>query len=92
MEARIPEGEPLFMATAELMDWSKGDTDEIYAFKVVRAARYEALEAAANEVLRVYMPQFESSLTVDDCLVRLAAAVAGVATASGGTDAPDSTG
>lgn len=42
--------------------------------------RIRDLEAAANEVLRIYMPQFESSLTVDDCLVRLAAAVAGVAT------------
>jgi hypothetical protein len=35
------------------------------------------LERAANEVLRVYMPQFNDSRAVDDCLVGLAAAVAG---------------
>jgi len=35
--------EPLYLATAELLDWSAGDTDEIYAFKVVRAIRYDAL-------------------------------------------------
>lgn len=41
---------------------------------------YTRLEAAANEVLRVYMPQFNDSRTVDDCLVGLAAAVAKVET------------
>lgn len=35
------------------------------------------LEAAANEVLKAYMPKFPNSLAVDDCLVGLAAAVAG---------------
>jgi hypothetical protein len=39
--------------------------------------RLERLEAAANEVLRVYMPQFNDSRAVDDCLVGLAAAVSG---------------
>lgn len=43
--------------------------------------RIRELEEAANEVLRVYMPQFNDSRTVDDCLVGLAAAVADVATA-----------
>lgn len=45
-------------------------------------ARIAALEAAANEVLRVYMPQFNDSRAVDDCLVGLAAAVC--STDSGG--------
>jgi hypothetical protein len=45
MRITIKEGEPLYMSTAELTDWYKGDTDEIYAFKVVRAARYDALAA-----------------------------------------------
>jgi hypothetical protein len=36
------------------------------------------LDAAANAVLRVHMPLFGDSRTVDDCLVALAAAVAGV--------------
>lgn len=44
--------EPLYLATAELLDWSKGDTDEIYAFKVVRAARYDALATAARDLLK----------------------------------------
>lgn len=52
MEAKILEGEPLFMATAELLDWHRGDTDEIYAFKVVRAVRYESLVKAARDLLR----------------------------------------
>ena len=39
----------------------------------------ERLTAAANEVLRVYMPQFNDSRAVDDCLVELAAIVAGCA-------------
>lgn len=51
MEAKIADGEPLYLATAELLDWSKGDTDEIYAFKVVRAARYDALAEAARDLL-----------------------------------------
>jgi hypothetical protein len=38
---------------------------------------YRRLEDAANEVLRVYMPQFTDSRAVDDCLVGLAAAVSG---------------
>lgn len=42
------------------------------------AGKYATLEAAANEVLRIYMPQFNDSRTVDDCLVGLAAAVCGV--------------
>ena len=37
----------------------------------------ETLSKAANEVLRVYMPQFNDSRAVDDCLVGLAAAVSG---------------
>jgi hypothetical protein len=41
--------------------------------------RIRALEAAANEVLRVYMHKFNDSRAVDDCLVGLAAVVAGVA-------------
>lgn len=52
MEAKITEREPLYMATAELLDWSKGDTDEIYAFKVVRAARYDTVVAALREARR----------------------------------------
>lgn len=36
---------------------------------------YAALQAAALEVLRVFMPQFNDSRAVDDCLVALAAAV-----------------
>jgi hypothetical protein len=42
----------------------------------VRNLRAERVENAANEVLRVYMPQFNDSRTVDDCLVGLAVAVA----------------
>ena len=38
----------------------------------------EALKTAAEEVLRVYVPQFPNSLAVDDCLVGLAAVVAAV--------------
>jgi hypothetical protein len=41
----------------------------------VRAEDYDALEAAANAVLKAYMPQFPNSLAVDDCLVNLAAAI-----------------
>jgi hypothetical protein len=41
-------------------------------------ARIAQLEAAATEVLRVYMPQFNDSRAVDDCLVGLAAAVANI--------------
>jgi hypothetical protein len=40
-----------------------------------------ALEAAAKDVLKTYMPQFSDSRAVDDCLVALAAAVAGEKTA-----------
>lgn len=39
-------------------------------------AHIDQLTAAANEVLRVYMPQFPDSRAVDDCLVGLASAVA----------------
>lgn len=42
------------------------------------ALEYKKLEAAANEVLRVYMPQFNDSRAVDDCLVGLAAAICGI--------------
>jgi hypothetical protein len=42
--------------------------------------KLKAIAAAADEVLRVYMPQFTDSRAVDDCLVGLAAAVAGVQT------------
>lgn len=52
MANEVTESEPLYLATAELLDWSKGDTDEIYAFKVVRAARYEALATAARDLLK----------------------------------------
>lgn len=41
----------------------------------VKAEDYDALLAAANEVLRSYMPQFTDSRAVDDCLVNLAAAI-----------------
>jgi hypothetical protein len=40
--------------------------------------RYAALIVAAEEVLRAYMPQFNDSRAVDDCLVALAKAVGGV--------------
>lgn len=53
MANEITEAEPLYLATAELLDWSKGDTDEIYAFKVVRAARYDSLADAAREMRRL---------------------------------------
>lgn len=43
--------------------------------RVVLASDYEHLAAAANEVLRQYMPQFTDSRSVDDCLVGLAAAL-----------------
>lgn len=46
----------------------------------VEKERFDTLEKAANEVLRVYMSQFNDSRSVDDCLVGLAAAVAGVDT------------
>jgi hypothetical protein len=46
----------------------------------VRNIRAERLKAAANEVLRLYMPQFNDSRAVDGCLVGLAAAVAGIDT------------
>lgn len=36
------------------------------------------LKDAAEEVLRTYMPHFNDSRVVDDCLVGLAAAVAGI--------------
>lgn len=39
-----------------------------------------SLLAAAEEVLRVYMPQFPDSRAVDDCLVGLAMAVASALT------------
>lgn len=38
------------------------------------ANELDALRKAADEVLRVYMPQFPDSRAVDDCLVGLAAA------------------
>lgn len=44
----------------------------------VSLADYERLEKAATEVLMTYMPNFNDSRTVDDCLVGLAAAVAGI--------------
>lgn len=51
-------------------------------------ARSERLETAANEVLRFYMPQFNDSRAVDDCLVGLAAAVADVPTQASGEVKP----
>lgn len=42
----------------------------------VRLEDYERLEKAATDVLMTYMPNFNDSRTVDDCLVGLAAAVA----------------
>lgn len=39
-----------------------------------RGNELEPLQAAADEVLRAYMPQFPDSRAVDDCLVALAAA------------------
>lgn len=44
-------------------------------FKLAEICRQ--LETAANEVLRVYMPQFNDSRAVDECLVALALAVSG---------------
>jgi len=41
-------------------------------------ARIKQYEAAAEEVLQAYMPQFNDSRAVDDCLVGLAMAVAGI--------------
>lgn len=41
--------------------------------------RIAELEEAANKVLETYMPMFNDSRAVDDCLVGLAAAVANVA-------------
>ena len=64
MEARIEEGEPLYMATAELMDWSQGDTDEIYAFKVVRAIRYDALEAELADTRLMLKTHIEAGVTL----------------------------
>lgn len=46
------------------------------------ADELETLRKAANEVLRVYMPQFNDSRAVDDCLVGLAAAVSGFTAAT----------
>lgn len=37
--------------------------------------RFMQLRSAAEEVLRIYMPQFPDSRAVDDCLVGLAAAL-----------------
>ena len=47
------------------------------------ARKYARLESAASQVLTTYMPQFPDSRHVDDCLVALAAAVAGVETEQG---------
>jgi len=49
----MDDSEPIYLATAELLDWQKGDTDEIYAFKVVRAARYDAVVALLAEAKRM---------------------------------------
>lgn len=68
--------EPLYLATAELLDWSKGDTDEIYAFKVVRASRYDAL-AARNATLEqmALMPGMKTNLALQDRVAALEAAL-----------------
>lgn len=71
MEARIPEGEPLYMATAELLDWSKGDTDEIYAFKVVRAARYDSLAAELASEREAGLGCFEDKVKLEAGLRKL---------------------
>jgi hypothetical protein len=53
MEPKIPEGEPVYMVTSELFDFEPNDRpDEIYAFKVVRASRYDAIAAELAETKR----------------------------------------
>lgn len=54
----------------------KAGTDMIAA----AADELQDLRAAADEVLRTYMPQFPDSRAVDDCLVALAAARSGIPT------------
>jgi hypothetical protein len=63
--------------------WVKFADMDLYMFEgsqliMQLLAKHKALEAAADEVLRVYMPQFNDSRAVDDGLVGLAAAVAGI--------------
>jgi hypothetical protein len=51
MEAKLVEGEPLYFSADMLTDWQKGDTDEIYAFKVVRAVQHDATVAEACRMM-----------------------------------------
>jgi hypothetical protein len=63
------------------------DTKAHAEFALKRINEYDSLLAAANEVLRTYMPQFPDSRAVDDCLVNLAAVICkpfGGSTDSGG--------
>lgn len=56
------EVKPLIAERDALFD----DNEKLWAYIV-------KLEAAAENVLRTYMPQFPDSRAVDDCLVELAA-------------------
>lgn len=60
--------------------WINGEGELVERPKgmLVDYAEYHKLKLAAEEVLRVYMPQFNDSRAVDDCLVGLAAAVSGI--------------
>jgi hypothetical protein len=65
------EIEPLYFSVDSLSDWSKGDTDEIYSFKVVRAASYDKATAPLTDaqcrlVLSGLEAQDWSGLTKED--------------------------
>jgi hypothetical protein len=73
-----PLDSDILLALSALPDC--GARDKVMSQIARLADRVREFEAAGNEVLDAYMPQFNDSRAVDNCLVRLAAVVANVKT------------